>query len=637
MQSIVKGLNVDYQAYQPVAYFLNGEYKGLMGLRERTDEDYIESNYGYEEDEIEYLRVMKDVGKYVAQIGTDEAYYNMEQYAASNNADADFYDKLSQMMDIDEYIDYQIIQQFIANTDWVNNNIKVWRKKDGGKFRWILFDTDFGLSTSSTPSSNMLNFCMKGNTTDNSGASNTGGNTWPGGGIGGGGIGGIGGGGIGMGGFGFGAIVDAKYCTLFNGCMQNEDFKYHFLDRYTYLLETLFTQNRITTVCDSVSALVKEEACATIEAGDIGGGTQQQYDNAIQSMLNFAQQRPEIIERQLVYHYGVQSTKASVMVRMNFNGSAPDYRFLVNKIASTSDYSRQLYVGERLKVEVRVPTGYKIQSWKINGETKNGTATSYLDTVAASGMNIEVVFATDSEFKLPKLFINEICSSNNKTEDEYGSKPDWIEIYNSEDHDVDLAGMIVKNVTANASSEIPYDYSSTVIPAKGRVMLWADKEPASGPLHLNFKLSAEVSQKIQLILPYAGKEEVIDEITTQKHEQNGSYGRKSDGSSDLAVFEICTHSNIGGQLATPTAENGSRVCTNQLADISNVDADEVVYPNPTNSDWTINVDGEYVVSNMVGQVIESGDAYAGMSFGGDYKAGVYLLKIDGKVIKLVKK
>ena len=168
-------------------------------------------------------------------------------------------------------------------------------------------------------------------------------------------------------------------------------------------------------------------------------------------------------------------------------------------------------------------------------------------------------------------------------------------------------------------------------------MLWADKEPASGPLHLNFKLSAEVSQKIQLILPYAGKEEVIDEVTIQKHEQNGSYGRKTDGSSDLTVFEVCTHSNIGNQLATPTTENGSRVCTDQLAGVSDVDSDETVYPNPTNSEWTINVDGEYVVSNMVGQVIESGDAYAGMSFGGDYKAGVYLLKIDGKVIKLVKK
>ena len=168
-------------------------------------------------------------------------------------------------------------------------------------------------------------------------------------------------------------------------------------------------------------------------------------------------------------------------------------------------------------------------------------------------------------------------------------------------------------------------------------MLWADKETASGPLHVGFKLSAEVSQKIQLIMPYAGKEEVIDEVTFQKHEQNGSYGRKTDGSSDLTVFEVCTHSNIGNQLATPSAENGSKICTDQLAGLSDVVADDVVYPEPTGSEWTINIDGEYVVSNMVGQVIESGDAYAGMTFGGDYKTGVYLLKIDDKVIKIIKR
>lgn len=649
MQTLAKGMNVDYQAYQPVAYFLNGEYKGLMGLRERTDEDYIESNYGYEEDEIEYIRLVKEEKKYVAQIGTDEAYYKMEQLAANNSGDADFYDKLSQIMDIDEYIDYQIIQQYLANTDWVNNNVKLWRKKDGGKFRWFLYDVDFGLSTSSNSSNNMLNYCMEGST----GGSMWGGGTIPGmgggttPGMGGGTIPGMGGGTMpgmgggtfpGMGGFSMPGMLSSDelpLCTLFKGCMQNEDFKYHFLDRYTYLLETQFTESRITKICDSISALVKAEACATIEVNKVC--TQQQYDSAIQSMITFAKQRPSNIESQLVSYYEVQSTKANVTVRMTFNGNTPDYRFLVNKIASTSDYSRQLFVGERIKVEVRVPTGYKIQSWKINGETKNGTATSYLDTVASSGMNIEVVFASDSEYKLPKLYINEVCASNNKTEDEYGAKPDWIEIYNSENYDVDLAGMVIKNVTANASSEIPYDYSSTVIPAHGRVMLWADKETASGPLHVNFKLSADVSQKIQLILPYAGREEVIDEITFQKHEQNGSYGRKTDGSSDLTVFDICTNSNIGKQMATPKAENGSKICTDQLAGLSDVVADDIVYPNPTGSEWTINIDGEYVVSNMVGQVIESGEAYAGMTFGGDYKTGVYLLKIDDKVIKIIKR
>lgn len=633
MQTLARGMNIDYQAYQPVGYFLNGEYKGLMGLRERTDEDYIYSNYGYDEDEIEYLRVMKDEGKYVAEIGTDEAYYKMENFAASNSGDADFYEKLSQMMDIDEYIDYQIIQQFVANTDWVNNNTKVWRKKDGGKFRWILFDMDFGLSTSSSASNNMLNYCINGSTADN-----TGGMGGPGGMAGPGGFGGLGGGMGGFGGFGgmnMPGFADAKYCTLFKGCMQNEDFKYHFLDRYTYMLETRFTDARLTAVYDSMAALVKEEECAMI-AAKVCDETQNNYDSAIRSMLNFAKQRPSIIEKQLVAYYGVQSTKADVSVRMSFNGTVPPYRFLVNKIASTSDYSRQLFVGERIKVELRVPNGYKIESWKINGETENGTNSTYLGEVASSGMDIEVKLVSDSEFRVPKLYINEACATNTITEDEYGSKPDWIEIYNDENHDVDLAGMIIKNVSNSGSYEFPYDYSATVIPAKGRVVLWADKASSSGPLHVDFKLTADVDQKLQLILPYAGKNEVIDEVTIQKHAQNGSYGRQSDGQSGWTVYVPCTTPNLGKKIATPNTANGSLSCENPTS-VEDVVADELVYPNPTTSDWTINADGEYVVSNMLGQVVESGEAYEGMTFGGDYPSGVYLLRVGDRLVKIIKR
>ncbi|MCQ2199293.1 MAG: CotH kinase family protein [Paludibacteraceae bacterium] len=635
MQSLAKGMNVDYQAYQPVAYFLNGEYKGLMGLRERTDEDYVYSNYGLDEDEIEYLRVMKDLGKYVAEIGTDEAYYNMESYAQSHNSDADFFDKLGEMMDIDEYIDYQIIQQFVANTDWVNNNTKLWRKKDGGKFRWILFDVDFGMSQHTNVNNNMLLFTTTGNATDNS-QQTPGGPAGPGGmpGFGGGNWGGFGGG------FGGTSTVDQKYCTLFKSCMQNEDFKYKFLDRYTYLLETQFSEARINTVLDSIKQLTKEEACAMMRDNSLGGGSQQQYESGIESMLTFATQRAGIIEKQLVNYYSVEASKADVKVRMNFNGNTPEYKFWVNKIEQkNSTYDRKLFVGERIKVEVRVPAGYKIKEWIVNGETISNSNDYYLGKVTNEGADIEVVLAADSEFKIPRLFINEVCASNGSTEDEYGSKPDWIEIYNAENHDIDLAGIIIRNETSGKTSEFPYDYSSTIIPAHGRVIVWADKDQAAGPLHLAFKLSAATPQKLSLVIPYMGKEEKIDEITYQLHDRDGSYGKSSDGSSDAKVFDACSSSDrIDRQIASPREANGSLVCTKDIviADLDETLASELVYPNPASSQWTLNAEGEYIVTNMIGQVIESGVAYEGMMFGGDYPTGVYMLKINDIFVKIVK-
>ena len=160
-QSLAKGLNIDYQAYQPVAYYLNGEYMGLMGLRERTNSDYIKTNFGYEEEEIDLVTLSDQLG-ISANRGTLDAYNYLVDYLSNNDpGNATYYKEASKLMDMDEYIDYQIFQQFIANTDWPGNNTKMWRLKNNGRFRWIMFDTDFGLGYQGTNANkNMIEWCQ---------------------------------------------------------------------------------------------------------------------------------------------------------------------------------------------------------------------------------------------------------------------------------------------------------------------------------------------------------------------------------------------------------------------------------------------------------------------------------------------
>ncbi len=64
---------------------------------------------------------------------------------------------LQTWMDVDNFIDYQVSEIYSANFDWPYNNIAYWRYKTDsinpgklnaldGRWRWILFDTDFGFS-----------------------------------------------------------------------------------------------------------------------------------------------------------------------------------------------------------------------------------------------------------------------------------------------------------------------------------------------------------------------------------------------------------------------------------------------------------------------------------------------------------
>jgi len=144
MQTLVKDrLDVDYQEYQPCIHYLNGEYWGILNIREKLNEDYLEANHGVDPDNVDIL----SGGYYFGVIeGTDTHYIQMLQFISSNDmTDPDNYDYVATQMDVDEFINYLITEIYVKNTDWPLSNIKFWRPQTtDGKWRWLLYDLDFG-------------------------------------------------------------------------------------------------------------------------------------------------------------------------------------------------------------------------------------------------------------------------------------------------------------------------------------------------------------------------------------------------------------------------------------------------------------------------------------------------------------
>ena len=56
-------------------------------------------------------------------------------------SDSTNYAHVSELVDIDNFIDYQILETFIANTDWPANNLRSWQTGDS-KWRFAFFDGD---------------------------------------------------------------------------------------------------------------------------------------------------------------------------------------------------------------------------------------------------------------------------------------------------------------------------------------------------------------------------------------------------------------------------------------------------------------------------------------------------------------
>lgn len=143
------------QAWQPVIVYINGQYWGHYNLRERVSRYFVAQHEGIPLEEADNMDIIE---------ADDKAYYGSNQEwkelmkkvktldTKNNLEDVQF---LQDNIDIDNLMDYLAFQIFFANTD--SGNIRAY-KVPGGKWRWILFDMDYGLfQAANNGVRNMLN------------------------------------------------------------------------------------------------------------------------------------------------------------------------------------------------------------------------------------------------------------------------------------------------------------------------------------------------------------------------------------------------------------------------------------------------------------------------------------------------
>lgn len=132
-----ENVDIDWQAWRPAIFLLNGQYKGILNIRERSNEDNIYTNYdGLEDiDMVENWNELKE-GDY------DEWKAFMDFYQAHGHS----YEEYDKIMDVSEFMNVMILNLFFCNLDFPGNNIVWWKPQaEGGRWRVVVKDTDFGL------------------------------------------------------------------------------------------------------------------------------------------------------------------------------------------------------------------------------------------------------------------------------------------------------------------------------------------------------------------------------------------------------------------------------------------------------------------------------------------------------------
>lgn len=132
------------------------------------------------------------------------------------------------------------------------------------------------------------------------------------------------------------------------------------------------------------------------------------------------------------------------------------------------------------------------------------------------------------------LYLNEFMARNDSImTDESGDYDDWVELYNSTDTVISLAGYYLTDDLADPTKFLFPD--DIAIAGKQYLLIWCDRDTADGFLHADFKLSA-AGEELGLSNPNG---HIVDSIVFPEQSTDVSYGRYPDAGSSWFYFGDC--------------------------------------------------------------------------------------------------
>lgn len=319
MQTIVKdrlpGLN--YMAYEPAVLYLNGQYWGIHNLRERSNEDWVYSNYGLDDDEVLSLEATIDIDT-DKDIATDTAFIAFSNFLKNNDVTQPaVYEEVCRRMDVDNFMAYMMAEIYTGNTDWPHNNVKMWRKKDGGVWRWILSDTDFGMNLyNSMETSNTLTVAL-----------------------------------------GESASKPDWATVVLRRLILNDNFRNAFIDRYAIHLSTTFKADRVNHLMDSLASKIATE----INYHKAKYGSARSLPDDLINMKNFSAARPTY----LLNFISQRFCKTAPLRDLHLLSNVNDVGYTLNgQFVEDATADIRFFQNRNIAVEALPKEGYTFKHWE---------------------------------------------------------------------------------------------------------------------------------------------------------------------------------------------------------------------------------------------------------------------------------
>ncbi len=412
MHSLLEGWDVDRQAERLAIAYINGKYWGIYHLREKINRYFIAAHHEVDKDSIDLLE-----HRGYRKRGSTYHYLRLLNYLRQRDSlDDAAMAWVASQMEVDNFIDYQIAQIFFDNRD-AGGNIKYWRpQQSNGRWRWILYDTDwgFGLHDSTAYQFNTLAFHTEPN-----------GSAWP----------------------------NPPWSTfLLRKLLTNDGFRQKFVQRFADRLNTSFRTEHMLAKIDSFYRVLLPEMPRHLARWHLN---RQRWEEEVARLRTFARLRPQYMWQHLRTYF-----QLSDPIELQLSTTPGGY-IKVNGLVSIppgQTFDAQYFPNIPLTLQAEPKLGFRFVGWE--GLDSQDPILHLLP----QQLPTHAIKATFEPYQHPltgKLFFNEVCPYNPHTND-------WIELYNAAAHPIWLDGWILTDKKNRA--ELPH----LVVPANGYLVLARD-------------------------------------------------------------------------------------------------------------------------------------------------------------------
>ena len=343
--------DLDWQAWQPTVVFINGEYKGMLNIRERSNDDNIFSNYknnkGKGLEDIDMVEISQENSQMVEElkVGTWDNYNAFKAFFhESGHSMAEY----ASLMDCNEFINIMAMNLYYGNLDFPGNNLVVWRPiADDGKWRWIAKDTDFGLGLYGRSADYNTIAWINDPNYDS-------GNAW---------------------------ANTAEATMLFRNLMADPDFSREFIDRCAIYMGDFLNESGTREIWDPMADLVKPEL---IQHRNLYSwswwGPEQDIQNEINNARNWISQRTNNFYTHLKNYYNLGTLTNMTVNKDLSEADAKDIPFYFNGVKLTKGvFDGKFFQNRSVTLEGTAENGKKVVGWTVAKTVSGNTTTTQVD------------------------------------------------------------------------------------------------------------------------------------------------------------------------------------------------------------------------------------------------------------------